>query len=371
MELRVLDVRQEARELSAQTREAGVSEVDARASERRRAEVTAGAAAADPGLVTMPNEDVITLADIVTLIRENRRLIACCVGVSLLLGLCYALFKTPEYRARVVVQPVEDEAGAASSLAGRFGGLASLAGINLGSGGNKEEYLGVLRSRHLAERFIERYQVMPELFPSLWDAEIGDWIPEPPVTTRIKRAVKGALAAISGDEGYKPRTGTKPTIGEAFEAFDRRVRVVRENPKSGLVIVTMKHRKPGLAARWANGYIAMANEEIRQRTIAEAGAVIHFLEDEADRTTDRQLKKAIFELIQSQLQRIATAKARPEYAFRIIDPAKAPEDHAGPNKFLALVLSLALGALGGIFIAFVRSRTRRNLNGVSESDALL
>ncbi|GIX17768.1 MAG: hypothetical protein KatS3mg119_1954 [Rhodothalassiaceae bacterium] len=213
----------------------------------------------------------------------------------------------------------------------------------------------MLRSRELAERFIERYQVMPELFPELWEAEKGDWIPEPPVTTRIKRTVKSALAAISGDEGYKPRSGSAPTMAEAYEKFDEDVRSISEDLKTGLVSVSMQHRKPELAARWANAYVAMANEEIRQRTIAEAEAVIRFLEHEADRTTDMQLKNAIFDLIQSQLQRVATARARPEYAFRIVDPAKVPQDPAEPKRKLVLALAVLLGLLTSGVIILVRN----------------
>ncbi len=309
-----------------------------------------GGAAASPHAAgaTAPSvpgaPDDVGLADIVALVRRHGRLIARCVGGALLVGLAYALLASPRYTATSVMQPVEEQpAGAAGALASKFGGLASLAGVNLGGGGNKEEYLAVLRSRELAEKFVRRHAVAPKLMPALWDEEKGAWKEAPPWTTRVRRSVRGLLAAVSGDAGWRERHGAEPTAGEVYRRFDEKVREVSEDLKTGLVSVSFTFTEPELAARWVNDYVAMANEEIRLRAIREAQAAVTYLKSEADRTTDMQLKNAIFDLIQSQMQRIATAKARPEYAFRVIDPAVVPERPSRPRRALAIFLALVAG----------------------------
>ncbi len=307
------------------------------------------AAVGVPAAAVPPREDEIGLADVVALVRRHGRLIARCVGGALLLGLAYALLATPRYTATAVVQPVEEQpVGAAGALASRFGGLASLAGINLGGGGDKEEYLAVLRSRELAEKFVRRYGVAPKLMPALWDEEKGAWKETPPWTTRVRRSVRGLLATISGDAGWRERRGAEPTAGAIYRVFDDKVREISEDLRTGLVGISFTFTEPALAARWVNDYVAMANEEIRSRAIREAQAAVTYLKSEADRTTDMQLKNAIFNLIQSQMQRIATAKARPEYAFRVIDPAVVPERPSRPRRALAVFLAL----LGGLAMAF-------------------
>ncbi|RME28514.1 MAG: hypothetical protein D6800_03775 [Candidatus Zixiibacteriota bacterium] len=290
----------------------------------------------------------IGLADIVEILRRYRRLIGRSIAVALLLGVAYALLATPRYTATVVVQPVEEQAGgAASALAGKFGGLASLAGINLGGGGNKEEYLAILRSRELAEKFIRSQDVAPKLMPALWDEESKTWKAKPPWTTWLKRRLRGMLATISGDAGWRERHGAEPTMGELYRKFDEKLRAIDEDLKTGLVSVSFTLEEPELASRWVNDYVAKANEEIRARTIREAEAAVTYLKAEADRTNDMQLKNAIFDLIQSQMQRIATAKARPEYAFRVIDPAVVPEKPSRPRRILAIFLAL----IGGTALA--------------------
>ncbi len=288
-------------------------------------------------------------------VRVHKRLIVWCINIFFVFGLAYAIFRTPEYKATVIIQPVEEDVSGAASLASKFGGLASLAGINIRGGGNKEEYLGILRSRRLAEQFIRKYHVMPDLFQDLWDAEKKQWLIEAPLTLKISDTIHSILAGLSGDRGFKRRQGAQPTMGEGIKKFEEEVRDILEYPREGLYGLAIRHEDPRLAAQWANGYIALANEEIRMRAIREAQTAIEFLEKEADKTKDIQLKGVIFDLIQGQLQRIATARARQEYAFRIIDPAHVPEEPAGLTRPVIIVVSILLGILFAAAIIFLRT----------------
>src|SRR5665213_1171050 len=70
----------------------------------------------------------------------------------------------PMYRSEVIVWPADSPSGL-SQLGGQLGGLASLAGINLGGGGGKksDEALAFLRSRAFTAAFIQRHELMPVL----------------------------------------------------------------------------------------------------------------------------------------------------------------------------------------------------------------
>ena len=61
-----------------------------------------------------------------------------------------------------------------SRLAGQFGGFASLAGLQLPSGGvNKSELaLEVLQSRKFVREFVERHKILPQLMA------VDYWVPE-------------------------------------------------------------------------------------------------------------------------------------------------------------------------------------------------
>jgi uncharacterized protein involved in exopolysaccharide biosynthesis len=77
---------------------------------------------------------------------------------------------TPVYRASTVLVPASDRGfGDASAALGQLGGLASLAGIEIGgSNVEVEEALAVLRSREFTEKFIREKNLLPVLFAHKW-----------------------------------------------------------------------------------------------------------------------------------------------------------------------------------------------------------
>src|ERR1700719_1860549 len=73
-----------------------------------------------------------------------------------ILGGAYAAFlairAVPMYRAQGIVTEVRDTGfGGAASLGGQLGGLASVAGLSLGSSGQDAERAAILQSRGLVE----------------------------------------------------------------------------------------------------------------------------------------------------------------------------------------------------------------------------
>lgn len=315
-------------------------------------------------LTTRPaDEQEIYLSDIVAALGRRKRLIAASVGVTVLIGLLYAIFSTPLYTASVTLQPATEDAGGLAGLRGQFGGVASLAGINLGGGGStKDEYLAILRSRELAERFIERHGVMRHLFPERWDEEADAWKQgEPGLLSRAARAVSRTLASLSGDEGWRETRGPGPSMWEAHKAFSEKVRSVSEDVQTGIVTVKFEFRDPELAARWANGYIAMANAEIRAKAVEESTRALAYLDEEVQKTAVAGVRDTIFTLVEAQLEKIMLANSRPEYAFKVLDKAVVPEEKSHPKRKLIVVLSVILGSMVGTFGALTLEAWRGRL----------
>lgn len=77
------------------------------------------------------------------------------------------------YKASAILAPASAEgSGGLSALAGQFGGLASMAGINLGgSGGDKTALaLEILKSRSFIENYIAKHELLvPLMAAEKWD----------------------------------------------------------------------------------------------------------------------------------------------------------------------------------------------------------
>jgi uncharacterized protein involved in exopolysaccharide biosynthesis len=220
---------------------------------------------------------------------------------------------TPVYRAEATVMEVTDGgAGAAASLVSQIGGLASLVGVNLSSGGGGRESQALLKSRHLAEDFIVRHDLVPVLFG---------------------------------------QSSEPPTFWRAVQKFQGGVLTIRDDKRTGLGIVSVSWTDPAVAAKWANAYVALANEELRDKAIGEAKASVSYLNAQIAQTNVVELQRVMYALIENQTKTLMLANARADYAFALVDPAVPPEIRESPRRRLLLVLGVALGGLLGVVLA--------------------
>ncbi|MDQ9094145.1 Wzz/FepE/Etk N-terminal domain-containing protein [Pseudoalteromonas haloplanktis] len=90
-----------------------------------------------------------------------------------IISIFYALEQPNIYKSEVLLAPAETDKNAGlSGLAGQFGGLASLAGVNIGGPSiNKTQLaLEVLKSRKFTTEFIQRHKILPQLMAAeSWD----------------------------------------------------------------------------------------------------------------------------------------------------------------------------------------------------------
>lgn len=246
------------------------------------------------------------------------------------LGATYSLLATPIFRAQVSLLPAHTTSS--QGLAGQLGGLAGLAGlagINLG-GADKTEPMAVLGSRDFAQAFIERNNLVPVLLADKWDPVKKNW---------------------------KEPGPNEPDIRDAVEYFDKHVRRIGEDRKSGIVVLTVDWRSPAEAAKWANEMATQVNSQMRARAIADADQSIAYLRSQFETTTQVSLQQSISRLLETQMQQMMMARGNEEYAFRVIDSARVPKKRVFPMRSLITLGSALIG--GFIVCAWVLLTTRR------------
>ena len=274
--------------------------------------------------------------DLVRVAWDRRALLAVATLVSALAGVAVALLTRPVYRAEILLVPVQDNAGLGglAGLAGQFGGLASLAGLSLPQDQIRTEAVATLRSRALAQEFIDARSLMPVLFERKWDPDKAAW--------------RGSAAA-------RP-----PTMGDALLLFDKSIREVREDSKTGLVTLRIDWHDRELAAAWANELVERTNERLRAQAIAEADQSIAYLNRELAKTQNVELSAAINRLIESQIKRKTLAAVQPQFAFKVVDPAIVADadKRVRPKRKLIVVAFALAGLLLGVLLAFWQEYTR-------------
>lgn len=255
--------------------------------------------------------------DLVGLLRAlwaRRWMIAALTAVGAAIALVYAFTADTVYRAAIVVTDARETAlGGNSSMASKVGGLASLAGLDLGTGSDAtREAHAILSSRRLVELLMARQDLYNEL---------------------------------------NKRRESPMTQWRAVEYFRKNVLSIREDQRAGLTTVTIEWDDPARAAQLANAFIALANEVIRTRALDESTRNITYLKEQIAKTNVVELQRVMYNLIENETKTNMLANARPEYAFTTIDPAVAPEMRVWPRRSIVLILGVLAGFTIGALAA--------------------
>jgi len=273
----------------------------------------------------------MTLRDVLAEIRFRKWSLGLFVLVFALGGVAIGLLSQKEYLASTVLSPViEGESrnfGGLSALASQYSGVASLAGITVPGGKGKDEAIAALQSELLTETYIREQNLLPVLYANLWDSVHGRWLTSDPEKT--------------------------PTLWKANRLFGRRVRTVMED-KKGLVVLSIRWKDPKLAAQWANELVKLTNQYLRDKAIQEAERNIAYLHEQAAKTSVLEAQKAVYSLLESEINKEMIARGREEYALKVIDPAFVPERPSSPGPLLLGVLGFGLGCTAAVLIAFGR-----------------
>jgi uncharacterized protein involved in exopolysaccharide biosynthesis len=274
------------------------------------------------------------------LVRAVRSRFVLVLAVSLAFGIAMAIVSfvmTPIYRGTTIVDRAESEknsmgSGLSSALSS-MSGFAALADLGLGDKDDViEEGLAVLKSRTFTEEFIRDNNLMPMLFPKLWDAQAGHW--------------KDGIKKI-------------PTLGKGFEAFDR-IRKIDRDSKTGLITIRIDWKDPVVAADWANRLPERLNKEMRERAITQVDSSLGYLQKEYADTADVPTREAISHLIEGQVKKKMLAHVTTEFALHFVDRA-IPADFdepVRPVKVVYIGCGFFFGGGVGIVAALLLNRRK-------------
>jgi LPS O-antigen subunit length determinant protein (WzzB/FepE family) len=271
--------------------------------------------------IAIKRGDGIDFIAILEVMWRYRLLIGFVSIIFALLAVYIAMTAQEIFRAEVTVTEVRDNRLAVSGgLAGQLGGLASLAGLRGGSGGDPS-LQGVLASRYLVEQFIKDQNLAPQLTSN---------------------------------------SGKRATLWFAVRAFREQVLLIHDDQLKGLTTITMDWTDPATAANWANNFVALANDLIRTRVLEEATRNVAYLNKQIAQTKEVEIQRSLSDLIESETKTLMLANGRKDYAFRIVDPAVAPEVRHSPRRTLLVLSGTALGFFMGSVMSLGINAFRRS-----------
>jgi len=303
--------------------------------------------------------DEIKLGDLIQILWRYKLFIIIFTGLCSVLAVVYAINKPNEYTSEGLYMPKGANAsGSLSKLASQFGGLASLAGINLGGSGEDKTEVAIelLKSRAFLQGFIERHRLLPLLLAveewdsesnsliydsDIYDIETGKWVREAPV---------GKQVVPTAWEGYE---NLKESIDIEFE------------PKKGILKIQLTYYSPEIAASWLTMLVSELNDFWQIKKLNEIERYIDAIAQKADETKQSEIKEVLYSLIAEQTKSSLLTQVTEEAMFETVADIVIPEEKSAPSRALLCIVAFVFsGMLSSVIVLLYGvSKRRKELYG--------
>jgi len=276
--------------------------------------------------------DEINLYELFKTFWDSKWLISSITIASCIFIVLYSLSIPNVYRSSALVMPAQSQGSSMPGSLSGLGGLASMAGISIPSGNsnNKEEAIAVLTSHQFLEDFIINNDILLPLMASKgWDAKKNELI------------LNSKIYDIKNKK-WAGKTNTPPSIQEAVRSF-RQIYIVSENKKNGFVTISIDFYSPYVSKEWIDLIIENINETMRVQAVSMATSSLNYLNEQISKTNISEIKIVLSELAKSETQKIMLSKSSPEYVFKTIDKAFAPEIKISPRRSVICIIGALVG----------------------------
>ena len=286
-----------------------------------------------------PYDDEIDLRELFSVLWAGKILIVAITAVFALVSVGYALSLANQYKASAVVSPAQSGGSSLGAMAGQLGGLASLAGINIGSGESNEtqEAMEIMQSWGFMEAFIQTHDLQVPIYAAIgWDKGSN--------SLKLNSDLYDATLKHWLIEDNESGENRAPSSWELYEKFRDRV-AVSQDKTSGLINISVEYYSPQIAKQWVDLFIITINDYMRARKLEQVNRNIEYLTAQIDKTAIADMREVFYQLVEEQTKSKMLAEASPEYAFVTVSRAMVPEQKSQPKRALVCILGALLGGM--------------------------
>lgn len=278
---------------------------------------------------------------IVKVLWKSKLFIVC---FSCLFAICTAFyaFSLPNvYKSNALLVPVSSEGSTGGTS--QLGGLASLAGISLGSSSTNKTTLAlaIIKSRTFIESFITKHNLLvPILAAESWDVSKQQYIYD---------EEKYDLENKTWNKNNGTNESYKPSLWRAYKKFSDFLMVFQDDNTS-LITISIEHYSPKHIQQWLNLLIEDINEYMRIEDELEAKASIVYLSQKLAETKIKNMEMVFYQLIEEQNKNLMLTKVKKQYVLKTIESALLPEEKVKPKRMMLILFGSFFGVVLSMFL---------------------
>lgn len=261
--------------------------------------------------------------------------------ISFLGSICISLLLPNIYQSRIILAPSSDSSsGLSGSMKGQLGGIANLAGINIGESGNKVDVaLVILKSHGFLKEFIKTHKLRTALVAAKsWDKDTHDWI------------IDQKLFNSTSNKWVKEFKTSLDWI--AIKKLKDSIKIEQDN-QSALITVKLESMSPQKSKEWLEALILELNNTLSKKEIADANHNISYIREQLNKTKISEIRNVLFNLLEAETKRLMLAQDNENFALRILDEPYIPEEKLKPKRTLIVLGFTLFGLAIGTLLSFV------------------
>lgn len=358
-------------------------------------------------------EEEINLLDLLRVVVKRKWLIIKLCVVAAILAIAYSLSLPNIYTATARILPPQKDSGGGglSALLGQMGGLAGMAGIS-GISGSGDLFLGILKSRSVADGVIKRLDLMTHFKAKNADAarnalagavksQLGkDGIITVSADSKDPKQAAALANAMVEELGKRSVQLNLTKVGVERSFLEKRIELVKQDLKKAeddlrLFAEQNKTIKVESQATATIAGVAQVKAEIASREVQLAALRSYQTEESpevkalkssiaklqsqmrigegsgsgglipnvgkvpslgleyARRLREVKIQEAIFEQLAKQFEAAKLMEAKDSSSLQILDEAVVPINKSKPKRSLIVILSTVTAFFVGIFGAFL------------------
>ena len=297
-------------------------------------------------------EDEIDLRELFSVLWAGKIKIIVITAIFAFSSITYALLTPNQYKVTALLAPSQSDSGGLLSALGELGGLASLAGVNIGGGETSESKMAqeIMKSWSFIDNFIASNELAVKVYAARgWDSKSNKLL--------IDEDIYDTKTNTWLFEDEYGRQGA-PSSWELYESFSEKF-AISEDKQSGLITVSIEYFSPQIAKDWLDMIIAAINIHMQERQMMKVSRNIEYLEAQIEKTDIAEMQEVFYTIIEEQIKSKMLAEASPDYAFTAVSPSMVPEEKSRPKRAIICILGTLLGSILSVFWVMIMNYFRK------------
>jgi len=276
----------------------------------------------------------VDLKLLLLILWSQRLLIASFSSIFAIMGVIYSLSLPNIYESKALLTP----SGQENSLNSKFQNITPLTsfsglGLRATSGEKDVEAVERIQSFDFFKKYFLPQISKKNLVASIdWDKSSNNIIYD---TKVFDITTNQFIEEISDQKAYK---------------FYLNHLSITHDLKTRFVTLKIQHLSPHISKKWLDLIINSINSYMKEIDKLEAENSINFLNENYQKTNISEVKIAITQLLESQIQTLMLTEATEDYIFKKIVSPIAPETKSGPSRLFISILFTMFGVFLAVLI---------------------